>query len=267
MIRKSKGFTLVELLVVISIIALLMAVLVPALRKARGLAHRIVCANHLKTLMTANFVYAAGEDGAYLPVIYTKQGVDYEWLANKTYRSYIAMDSYKDPHQLSDYDVPNEFLCPSDKISKHMVYAYRRVLCSYGYNYTEWQPEGGWKPPIDDYAGHFTHKIKQPAQKLAFIDGIDWWVHWYGADYEYAWDILGQASILTYRSTPAVGNHGFGPVLYRHSEGANVAFYDGHVEHLRKEKVFIKEDYPETPGMWVADPVFYHKHHPNPPAR
>ena len=265
--RKSKGFTLIELLVVIAIIALLLAVLIPALSKARGLAHRIVCANHLKTLMTANFVYAAAHDGAYLPVIYSIQGVDYDWPANKTYRSYVAMDSYKDGDELSDYDVPKEFLCPSDRISKYTVYARFGVLCSYGYNYTEWKPEGGWKPPIDDYAGNFAHKIKQPSEKLAFIDGIDWWVHWYGADYEYAWDILGQASILTYRSTTAVGNHGFGPVFYRHSEGANVAFYDGHVEYLRKEKVFIKEDYPGKPGMWVADLPFYRAHHRNPPAR
>jgi prepilin-type N-terminal cleavage/methylation domain-containing protein len=48
--NKQKGFTLVELLVVISIIALLMAILLPALAKARELGKRAVCMNQLKQL-------------------------------------------------------------------------------------------------------------------------------------------------------------------------------------------------------------------------
>ena len=52
------GFTLVELLVVITIIALLIALLVPALGKARHLALRIECASNLRTLGEACLVYA-----------------------------------------------------------------------------------------------------------------------------------------------------------------------------------------------------------------
>ena len=52
------GFTLVELLVVISIIALLMAVLLPALNRAREQAKRIVCMNNIKQLTTAWGMYA-----------------------------------------------------------------------------------------------------------------------------------------------------------------------------------------------------------------
>ncbi|MGA2678206.1 MAG: type II secretion system protein [Sedimentisphaerales bacterium] len=48
--NKQKGFTLVELLVVISIIALLMAILLPALSRARELGKRAVCENNLKQM-------------------------------------------------------------------------------------------------------------------------------------------------------------------------------------------------------------------------
>jgi len=58
-----KGFTLVELLVVISIIAILLAVLMPALNKARELAKRVICLNNLKTLTTSVITYASANDG------------------------------------------------------------------------------------------------------------------------------------------------------------------------------------------------------------
>jgi prepilin-type N-terminal cleavage/methylation domain-containing protein/prepilin-type processing-associated H-X9-DG protein len=55
--RNNKGFTLVELLVVISIIALLMAVLLPALGKARDQARMIVCKSNLRSYGLAGTMY------------------------------------------------------------------------------------------------------------------------------------------------------------------------------------------------------------------
>ncbi|MCG3131872.1 MAG: hypothetical protein FLDDKLPJ_02682 [Phycisphaerae bacterium] len=52
------AFTLLELLVVISIIALLISILLPALRNARDQGHRALCASHHRQLMTAALLYA-----------------------------------------------------------------------------------------------------------------------------------------------------------------------------------------------------------------
>ncbi|MDY6913783.1 MAG: type II secretion system protein [Planctomycetota bacterium] len=65
-IRRENGFTLVELLVVITIISLLVSVLMPSLSAAKEQAYRAVCASNLKQLGLALQMYAYDQDG-YLP--------------------------------------------------------------------------------------------------------------------------------------------------------------------------------------------------------
>ncbi len=58
-----QGFTLVELLVVISIITMLMALLLPALRQARGAARRVQCSAQLRSVGQLLGMYGTDNEG------------------------------------------------------------------------------------------------------------------------------------------------------------------------------------------------------------
>lgn len=254
--KRKKGFTLIELLVVIAIIALLLSILMPSLRKAKEAAQRIVCRNHLKNLGLANELYTNEYDGAYVPINDRSLGAGRsQWLVNEAFLSYLNMDSKQ--KKGDKYNVPDDFLCPSDKISKDDSNAGDSggVLVSYGYNMTDW----GYSVSLD-YRGHKIGNMKAPSGKLAFMDSVDFWVDWHSgaADYRKAWDVLGQASIDEYKK---IGIHG--PTIYRHNDGVNILFYDGHSDYMKKEDVFIIEDFeasPKRPRMWVADMQAYEEY-------
>jgi prepilin-type N-terminal cleavage/methylation domain-containing protein/prepilin-type processing-associated H-X9-DG protein len=237
------GFTLIELLVVISIVALLMAILMPALMRAKDHGKRIVCSNNIRTMGLANTMYADEADGWYVPIMDRTLGDNRYWPGNQLFRDLVGYKGMKGD-AAPGWHAPREFLCPSDVISvKERPDSQWDSWLSYGYNLTDWYFSDWFGI---GYAGHRNTTVPGPSGELIFTESNDWWLWWWGANYKDGWDVLGHDTITPYKE---VGTDG--PTLYRHSEGVNLAFYDGHAAYMKKEKVFIKETWDEgRPGMW-----------------
>src|SRR5688572_32555083 len=89
-----RGFTLVELLVVIGIIALLISVLLPSLQKARSAANRTACLSNQRQLLLAVHMYAGQNKQALPPGL---DGLNF----------YQANFVYRDPAALNNPGYPN----------------------------------------------------------------------------------------------------------------------------------------------------------------
>ncbi len=240
------GFTLIELLVVIAIIGMLLAIDMPALRKAKESAQGVVCQNHLRTLALSNEIYASRSDQWYVPIIDTTMTPRGEptWNSNLVFREIVGLE---DASVGSSYVLPKEYLCPSDRQSTEAYWSQAGVtyenFVSYGYNLTDWGPSSrspvNWSGniPAGDWACRFrAGQIRSSAEKIMFSDAGDIWVRKAGADYRKYWDQYGQ-DIVKYRQAGM-----WQPVYYRHKEGVNLAYFDGHVDFQRKENLFAYTD-------------------------
>ncbi|MDB5295040.1 MAG: hypothetical protein JWO31_1023 [Phycisphaerales bacterium] len=116
------GFTLVELLVVIGIIALLISILLPSLNAAREQANSIKCLSNLRQLSLAMATYTSTHKGTLIPADVQDAKFPVSGLANKqdvneTWATILVGEGYLTyPESKSLTDVPsagNVFQCPS----------------------------------------------------------------------------------------------------------------------------------------------------------
>ena len=77
--RREKGFTLIELLVVIAVIALLMAILLPALQRVRRQARAVVCRSNLRQWTTPLAIYTEDNQGRFPSDMVGDIGIWFLW--------------------------------------------------------------------------------------------------------------------------------------------------------------------------------------------
>jgi prepilin-type N-terminal cleavage/methylation domain-containing protein len=119
---RSKAFTLIELLVVVAVIALLVAILIPSLSRAREQSRRAVCGSNLHQLGLAVHEYASQHSDAIprgptdkLPY-FQEQGWD-EWASNQLWIG--DLQTYNGWGRLLERELvePRVLFCPSDDSS------------------------------------------------------------------------------------------------------------------------------------------------------
>lgn len=106
------AFTLIELLVVIAVIALLLALLGPSLRKARSLARRAACSHNLKQVQLGLDMYTSDHDTVYPCAQDPVSTNPPYWLwMGRGWRRWV--EKYLSTNV--DVNTPSVLLCPADR--------------------------------------------------------------------------------------------------------------------------------------------------------
>ena len=218
-LRIQNGFTLVELLVTITIIVALASLGLVGLKSARISASMIVAANRIKSLGLANASYAADNNGRYVPVITDENGGGaVQWHFNAEFlRPLIGeLPALEGVIGWEGVDgIPESVLDPVTVKAKKLYW--NRLSASYGYN-QEWLPA---KVPWGETGTadqQTTMSIQNPSRTFNFITATDWLARFDG---RYFW-----------AKKPIEGKTGNGQIAYRHKGKAIAVFYDGHTEFI-----------------------------------
>jgi prepilin-type N-terminal cleavage/methylation domain-containing protein/prepilin-type processing-associated H-X9-DG protein len=241
-LRHYNGFTLVELLVVISIIALLLAVLMPALSKAREMGKAIVCKSRLNQIGLATMLYVEDNSG-YYPC-----GKMWNWT---------APGNILPPQRLAKYiSLQKEkknwvWTCPSDKNPWHpTVFPFATMPFVY---YLSYAMSGGMNAPYTYSLGYgvydwnpmkeYARGTKSPSRRSTEIVLPSVGCLFIDCSYKSQWTQADQQ-----------GENSMGPGETKpdtHSGGVNMTFLDGHASSVRDE------DKTTFPGRTVVPEKYF----------